>query len=100
MLNAYSKTNDKKLQCEYRKLREKLELDFNFFLPSIKSIQEASHREEIAWYIDRLEGCFRARNIGDWESKSDHKISNGIDYLDYLIIALKEDAKKPVRKGR
>ena len=89
MLNAYSKTNDKKLQCEYRKLREKLELDFNFFLPSIKSIQEASHREEIAWYIDRLEGCFRAR-----------KISNGIDYLDYLIIALKEDAKKPVRKGR
>ncbi len=99
LLNTYSNTNDKKSQCEYKRLREKLELDFNFFVSPMKSVQEASHRKEIVWYIDRLEECFRARNIDDWESKSGHKISDGIDYLDYLIIALKEDAKKPIRKG-
>jgi len=86
LLDAYSETNDDKLQSKYLSLRGKLESDFNFFVPSIKSIQEASHRKEITWYINKLEDCFRAKKISDWESKSGHNISNGIDYLDYLVV--------------
>ncbi|GEM_PF-3041424 len=98
ILIAYSKNPDERLQGKYEKIREKLEIDFNFFLPSIRSIQQATHRKNNELSISNFELCIRETNICRWETNVRRKIPDEINCFDYLIIALKEDCKKPERK--
>ena len=98
LLTVYSKTNNDNIQKEYEELREKLEIDFNFFLSSIKSIQEVSHRQHNDVIIGNFEQCITVRDIADWQNKIKRTIPAEIDCFDYLIIALKEGWKKPHRK--
>ena len=93
LLTSYSESQDKSLQKEYEKIREELEVDFNFFVSSIQSIQKATHRQYSEISIGNLEQYIRIENI--WDFQGNPKETNNFDYL---IIALKEDWKKPQRK--
>lgn len=97
VLTEYSTTKDTRLQQPYGNIREKLEEDFNFFAPSIHSIQKATHREHNKLSISSFEHCFTVRNIAEWQNNVRREIPRELDCFDYLLISLKEDCKKPER---
>lgn len=97
ILIEYQETKNIELQKSYEDVREKLEEDFNFFAPSIHSIQNATHRQHNKLAINNFEHCFTVREIAEWQDKVRRQIPMELDCFDYLLISLKEDFKKPER---
>lgn len=93
VLQKYQNTK-KGLQQKYSALRNKIEIDFNYFVEDIIKIQKATHRDYQDVVLRNFESCWQPRLLSHWQSEVRRQIPNELDCFDYILISLIEHSKK------
>ena len=96
VLVEFSTTKDKDLQCKYSDLRKGLEKEFNYFVPLMRRIQEASHRGDTSDITLRnFEECFSVSEISEWQRKVIYRKPKELNCFDSLLVSLREHCTSP-----
>lgn len=95
ILEKYQQQKAPDLQNKYKKIREKLLDDFNFFLPTIKSIKHRPFKDTEDIALTNLENCLVVNNIVDWFNKVKRRVPEELDCFDCFIASLEGYYRNP-----
>ncbi|MDD3144820.1 MAG: hypothetical protein PHV23_01775 [Candidatus Gracilibacteria bacterium] len=96
ILINYNSTKNENLQKEYSKLREIINIDFNFFMFDFIKIGKEKYPEYNLFFsgLNNLGECFSVREISKWQEEVRRTIPKELDCIDGMIIGLKEYFKR------
>ncbi len=95
ILVEYQQQKNPNLQKDYKKIREKLLDDFNFFLPTIKSIKHRPYKDTEDIALTNLENCIFVSNIENWFQEIKRKVPEELDCFDCFIANLEGYYRNP-----
>jgi len=88
ILQRYFQSGDENLQKDYEVIKEKLNVDFNYFAEEIKKISDSTHRSYNDIAISNFEQTFSPRLIKEWHGKINRRVPEEFDCFDYIPLSL------------